>query len=149
VRRASAGHVARECRVDVTVGENEISAVEQREDLPLAAVRKIGRVQERKCHRRQQAPLFPAPRRGPDQRRRIPFGKVNPVSADLQPALEKIELCAFAGAVNSLDDHEGARIFTFGYADFFERAFGYGGLFWRNVLGHFQPFQFQRRDDSL
>ena len=124
VRRAAAGGVARERRVDVAVRQHQIAAVQQRQNLPLAAVREIRRVQQRKRGRRQQPPLLPAPRGRFHQRRRIPLRKMNAVAADLEPALQQIELRALPRPVDSLDHHQRAGILALRRGRLFRRHLG-------------------------
>ena len=109
-RGTIARHVARKRRVNVTVRQHQVSAVQQRQDLPLAAVRKIGGMQQRKCRRRQQPALLSAPRGRFHQRRRIPFREMQPVAADFQPPLQQVQLRAFPGAVDPFDDDQRSRV---------------------------------------
>ena len=109
-RWAAPRRIARKRRVNVAVGKDQVVALKQRHDLPLAAVRKIRGVQERERRRCQQPPLLPAPRRGFHQRRRIPFREMQPVSADFQPPLEQIKLRALARPVRSFHHKQCARI---------------------------------------
>ncbi len=105
MRGAAAGRVAREGGVNVAVGENQVAAVQQRHDLAFAAVREIGGVQQGERGGGQQPALFSAAGGGLHQRRGIPFGEVDAIAADFQPALQQIELGAFSRAVNPFDDH--------------------------------------------
>jgi len=84
--RTAAGTVAREGGVHVAIGEDEIIALEERHNLALAAVGKVGGVKQRKGCRRQKAALFAATRGGFDERRRVPFGEVKAIAADFEPA---------------------------------------------------------------
>ena len=119
-RRAAARRIARERRVDVAVGEDQIAAVEQRQDLALAAVGKIRGVQQRKRGRREQPALLAAPRGGFHQRRGIPLREMDAIAADFQPAFQQVELRAFPGAVDAFDDDQRAGILALGRGGFFE-----------------------------
>ena len=68
-RRAAPRRIPRKRRVNVAISKDQIVALKQRHDLSLTTVRKIRRVQQRKCRRRQQPPLFSSPRGGFHQRR--------------------------------------------------------------------------------
>ena len=84
--RTAAGAVACEGGVDIAIGEDEIIALEERHNLALATVGKVGGVKQRKGCRRQKAALFAATRGGFDERRRVPFGEVKAIAADFEPA---------------------------------------------------------------
>src|SRR5208337_2994374 len=58
----AAGGITRKRGVDVTVGKDEIIALQKRHNLALAAVGKVRSMQQRKCGWRQQALLFAAAR---------------------------------------------------------------------------------------
>src|SRR5690348_16446719 len=60
--RAAAGAVASEGRVDVAVGEDEMAAAQERENLAFVTVGKISGVNQRKSHGSEQAALFAAAR---------------------------------------------------------------------------------------
>src|SRR5580704_8397755 len=87
-RRAAAGGVARECGVDVAIGQHEVVALEQWHDLTLATVGKVGSVQQRERGGCQQAALLSAAGRGFHQRRGIPLREVQAVAADFEPSLQ-------------------------------------------------------------
>jgi hypothetical protein len=70
--------------------------MQKRQNLALAAIRKIRCVKQRKCSGRQQPSLFASAGGGLHERRGIPFREVNPVPADFEPALQEIELSAFS-----------------------------------------------------
>ncbi len=84
----AAGGIAREGSVDVTVGEDEIVALEQRHDLALAAIRKIGSMQKGEGGGSEKALLLAATGGGLDEGRGIPFGEVEAIAANFEPALE-------------------------------------------------------------
>jgi len=108
--RAVARNIARERCVNVPVGQDEVSAVEQREDLALAAVGKIGGVQERKRGGRKQTALLPAPGCRFHKWRRIPLREMQAIAADFEPAFEQVELRALPGAVYAFNHNERARV---------------------------------------
>jgi len=80
--------------------------VQQGKNLALAAVGKIRGVQQRKRGGGQETALFPAPGGRLDQRRGVPLREMQAVAADFQPALQQIELGAFAGPVDAFDHNE-------------------------------------------
>src|ERR1700733_1613748 len=129
VRRTSASAVSGKSGVDVAVGQHEVTTVQQRHDLTLAAIGEIGGMQERECCRREQPALFATTGGRFYQRRRVPFGEVRSIAANFEPPFEQVELGALAGTVNALDDHQSAGIRAFG-----GRLFGRGGISgWRDV----------------
>ena len=75
--------------------------------------------------------MFAAAGGGFYEGRGVPFGEVETVAADFEPAFEEIELRAFAGAVGAFDDDEGAGVGATGNgaAGLGER--GFGGLWAR------------------
>ena len=93
--------------------------MEQRHDLAFAAVGEIGGMKQRKRGGREQAALLAPASGGFYQRRRVPLGEVDAVTADFEPALQEVELGAFAGSVDAFDHDERAGI----------RALGCGGGF--------------------
>src|SRR5258708_22261715 len=66
---------------------------------PSERSRKRGGVKEEKGGRGRQPPLLAAPRRRFHQRRGIPLREMQAVAPEFQPALQQIELRAFAGTV--------------------------------------------------
>src|ERR1700723_3369764 len=66
------------------------------------------------------------------QGREIPFGEMDAIAADFQPALQQIELRAFARAVNSFHHYQGARIRALGGRLLQRKRFSDGESFWRN-----------------
>jgi len=109
MRRAVARHISRERGVDVPVGEHEVSAVKQRENLAFAAVREIRGVQERKRRGREQTALLSAPRRRFHEGGGIPLREVQPIAADFEPPFEQIELRALSRAVYAFHHDERPR----------------------------------------
>src|SRR5216684_1442976 len=105
-RGATARGVASEGRVNVAVRKNEIIPLKQRQDLALAAIREIGRVQQGECNRSEQAALLAAPRGRFHQRRGVPFREVQPVTADLEPSLQQVQLRALSRTIGTLDHDE-------------------------------------------
>ena len=86
--------------------------MKKRQDLTLAAVRKICCMQKRKGGGRQQAPLLSAARCRLHQRRRIPLREMDPVAANFQPPLQQIQLGAFPRAVDTFHHHQRAGVGT-------------------------------------
>jgi len=102
--RAAARSIASEGGVDVTVGENEVIALEEGHDLALATVGKVGGVEERKSGWGEETLLFAAAGGGFYEGRGVPLGEVQAVAADFEPALEEVELRTLTGAVRAFDD---------------------------------------------
>src|ERR1700739_4846614 len=102
--RTAAGRIAGESRVNITVRENEIVALQERHDLALATVGKIGSMEQGERCGRQQSFLLAAPRRRLNERREVPLRKVQAVAADFEPAFEEVKLRTFSGAVGAFDD---------------------------------------------
>ena len=103
---ASANDIPSEGREDVPVAEHQIPRLEQRQELALVAVGKIGGVDEGKRGRRQQVLLLALAGGAFDQCRRIPLAEEDFESAHLQPALEEVNLGGFARAIEPLDGDE-------------------------------------------
>src|SRR5580704_17126031 len=105
VRRTSTSAIARKCGVDIAVGENQITAVQQRHDLAFTAVSKICSVQKRKRRRCQQAPLFAPPGCRVHEWRRSSLCEVVTLAADFEPAFQQVEWGVLPGTVNPFNHH--------------------------------------------
>ena len=108
--RAATGRVAGEGRIDVAVSKNKIVALQEGHDLTLAAIGEVCSMQQGEGGGSEEALLLAATGGGFNQRRRVPFGEMEPVAADFEPAFEEIELGAFSRAVGAFDDEERSRI---------------------------------------
>src|SRR4029077_8358961 len=125
---AAAGSVAGKGGVDVAIGEDEVVTLEQGHDLAFAAVGEIGGMQKRERGGSEEAFLFAATRGRFNQGRRVPLGEMETVAADLEPALEEIELGALAGTIGTFDHDKSAGISAAGNRTTGLRKSGFGGL---------------------
>ena len=108
--RAAAGRVAGEGRIDVAVRKNKVVALQEGHNLALAAIGEVCSMQQGEGGGSEEALLLAATCGGFNQRRRVPFGEMEPVAADFEPTFEEIELGAFSRAVGAFDDEERSRI---------------------------------------
>ncbi len=101
--------VARERGEDVAIAQHEVARAQQRHELPFVSVREIRRVDEAERRRREQGHLLALARRGLHEVGRIPLAEEDLQPLQLEPALEQVNLCGLARAIQPLDRDEPAR----------------------------------------
>jgi hypothetical protein len=108
-RRATAHHVAGERGEDVPVAQHQVARAQQRQQLPLVAIREIRGVDEAEGGRREQVGLLAARGGALDQLRGVPLAEEDLQPELLEPALQQVDLRGLARAVNAFDSDEAAR----------------------------------------
>ncbi len=101
-----AGHVAREGGVGVAVGADDRAGADQRQDVALGAVGKIGGMDQAESGGSEHLLLLAAARGFVHQRGRIPLAESDGEAARAEPLAQQRNLRALARAVDSLDDNE-------------------------------------------
>src|SRR4030095_4736773 len=94
--------------------QHKIARAQQRDEMPLVTVGKIGGVNKTEGRRCQQFLLLAFAGGGLDEIRRIPFAEKNLQSLHLEPAFQQINLRGLPRTIQALDGNEAARIFEFG-----------------------------------
>src|SRR4030095_9829494 len=103
---AAANAVAREGRIDVSIGKHDISCVKQWQNLAFIPVGKVRTVYKGKSSRREELAFFALARCTFDGRRRIPFREIDFVALELEPPFEQIDLSRFSGTVQAFDSDQ-------------------------------------------
>src|SRR5207247_8264761 len=91
-RGATADRIARVGSKDVTIAKDEVTRAQQRNQMTLVTIRKIGRVNQAERSGGKQFPLLAFAGGGFDDLRGVPFAEIDLVPLQFQPAFEQINL---------------------------------------------------------
>ena len=107
-RRATADGVARESGENVAIAQHDVAGAQQRNELPLVTVRKIGGMDQAESRGREQLALFAFAGGGFDEVRGIPLAEKNLQPLHFEPASQQVNLRGFPGAIEAFDRDQAA-----------------------------------------
>ena len=112
--RAAADDVAGEGGEDVAVAQDDVAGAQQRHQVALVAVGKVGGVDEAEGGGREQLALLALAGGGLDQLGGVPLAEIDFELLQFEPALEQVDLGGFPRAVQAFHGDQAAREIEFG-----------------------------------